>query len=60
MSKKSALRDVAYQDYLIESLRDPAEAAAYLEAAMEEDDAGTFLLALQQVVQARGITDVAR
>jgi probable addiction module antidote protein len=60
MRKKSAPRDATYADYLIESLRNPAEAAAYLEAAMEEDDPATFLLALRQVAQARGMTAVAR
>jgi len=60
MAKTAAPRDVPYQDYLIESLRDPAEAAAYLEAAMDEDDAETFLLALRQVAQAHGMSELAR
>jgi probable addiction module antidote protein len=60
MPEKSAPRDVAYQDYLIESLHDLAEAAAYLETAMEEDDPATFLLALRQVAQAQGMSTVAR
>lgn len=47
-------KSVSYQDYLIESLKDPAEAAGYLNAALEEGDVKAFLLALQNVVQARG------
>ena len=43
-----------YQDYLIESLKDPAEAAGYLNAALEGGDISVFLLALQNVVKARG------
>lgn len=58
MSKRTA--SVPYEETLIDDLRDPAEAAAYLEAAMEETDPAVFLLALRQVVQARGMTAVAR
>ena len=43
-----------YQDYLIESLKDPEEAAGYLNAALEGGDISVFLLALQNVVKARG------
>ncbi len=43
-----------YQDYLIESLKDPKEAAGYLNAALEGGDISVFLLALQNVVKARG------
>lgn len=50
MTKKS----VSYQDYLIESLKDPVEAAGYLNAALEGGDINVFLLALQNVIQARG------
>lgn len=46
-----------YQSYyknLIEDLKDPREAAAYLNAAFEEGDRRAFLLALRNVVEARG------
>ncbi len=46
---------VSYQDNLIDALRDPLEAAAYLNAALEEDSTELFLLALRNVAQARGI-----
>ena len=31
----NARRNVSYQDYLLESLKDPQEAAAYMDAALE-------------------------
>lgn len=43
-----------YQKDLIETLKDPDEAAAYLNAALEEDDRETFLLALRNVAEANG------
>ncbi len=44
----------SYDDYLIESLKDPEEAAGYLNAALEGGDKKVFLLALHNVVKARG------
>lgn len=43
-----------YQKDLIEALKDPVEAAAYLNAALEEGDRETFLLALRNVAEANG------
>lgn len=43
-----------YQEYLIASLRDPREAKAYLNAALEEEDPELFLLALRNVAEAQG------
>lgn len=63
-SKTSSVQDkksVSYQDYLIESLKDPKEAAGYLNAALSGGDIKIFLLALQNVVQAQGgITALAK
>jgi probable addiction module antidote protein len=56
----SATRDMSYDDYLTESLRDPVEAAAYLDAVMELEDAPALLLALRQVTKAHGMAEVAR
>ncbi len=56
----NAPRNVNYQDYLLESLKDPAEAAAYVEAALEMEDPAALLLALRQVAKAHGMADVAR
>ena len=58
MSKKAA--SAAYEEILLEDLKDPAEAAAYLEAALEDVDPAVFLLALRQVAQAQGMANVAR
>ena len=43
-----------YQEDLIKTLKDPQEAAAYLNAAMEEDDQAVFLLAFRNVAEANG------
>lgn len=47
-------KSVAYQNYLLETLKNPEEAAGYLNAALEGKNAAVFLLALQNVVQAQG------
>ena len=44
-----------YQESLLASLRDPEEAAEYLNAALEEDDEEVFLLALNNVAEANGL-----
>ena len=49
-----AKKTTTYQEDLIESLKNPREAAAYLNAAMEEDDRAVFLLALRNVAEAHG------
>jgi len=57
-----AKRTKSYQVILLESLRDPDEAAAYLNAALEddsEDAAELFLLALRNVAEARGMGKLA-
>jgi probable addiction module antidote protein len=52
---------VPYEPHLIEQLRDPAEAAAYLEAAIDEGHEGALMVALRHVAQAQGgIAHVAR
>ncbi|WP_455378077.1 addiction module antidote protein [Petrachloros mirabilis] len=47
-------KSTAYQQNLIESLRDTGEAEEYLNAALEEDDPELFLLALRNVAEAQG------
>lgn len=50
-----------YEPWLIDQLKDPAEAAAYLEAVLEEGDQAALMLALRQVAQAQGgIAEIAR
>src|SRR3989337_3323987 len=43
-----------YQEDLIEALKDPVEAAEYLNAAIEDGDKEVFLLAMRNVAQAHG------
>ena len=43
-----------YQEDLIEALKDPLEAAAYLNASIEDGDREVFLLALRNVTLAHG------
>lgn len=43
-----------YQEDLIESLKNPKEAAAYLNAVIEEGDRELFLLALRNIAKAQG------
>ena len=43
----------SYHSYLIESLKDPVEAAAYLDAVLEDGDLEHILLALKNVAEAR-------
>lgn len=43
-----------YKETLIERLKKPHEAAAYLNAALQEDDLRVFLMALRDVTEAHG------
>jgi len=56
----NAPRDVNYDDYMGEALKDPAEAAAYIEAVMQLDDPASLLVALRHVAKAHGMAEVAR
>ena len=56
----NAPRDASYDDYMGESLKDPIEAAAYVEAVMELDDPAALLIALRYVAKAHGMAEVAR
>jgi probable addiction module antidote protein len=49
-----------YEDTLKTLLTDPDEAAAYLNAALDDGDQEVFLLALRDVADARGMTRTAR
>jgi probable addiction module antidote protein len=52
---------VPYEPWLIERLKDPAEAAAYLEAAIEDGDQAALMIALRDIAKAQGgIARVAR
>ena len=54
----------SYKEFLIETLKDPDEASAYLQAcledALETNEFGPFLLAVRDVAEAQGgITEVS-
>lgn len=59
--RRAVAASVPYEPWLIEQLKDPAHAAAYLEAVIEDGDQGAIMVALRQVAQAQGgIAEVAR
>jgi probable addiction module antidote protein len=51
---RAATPSLPYEDQLIESLKNRNEAAAYLEAAIEDGDQAVLMLALRHVAQAQG------
>lgn len=59
MNKEAILKHTtSYEEELIEDLKDPEEAQAYLEAAFgayeKDGDTGTLLLAMRDVAEAQG------
>ena len=50
--KGRAAPSLPYEGWLIGQLKDPAEAAAYLEAVLEDGDQAAIMLAIRQVAQA--------
>ena len=50
----------SYQDQLIQDLKNPEEAVAYLNAALEESDTTLFLKALRNVAEAHGMKYLAQ
>jgi probable addiction module antidote protein len=49
-----------YENNLKADLRDPFEAAEYLNAALEDGSQEVFLMALKDVANAKGISEIAR
>ena len=43
-----------YREHLLEQLQKPKEAAAYLNAALHDEDPHVFLLALRDIAEAKG------
>jgi probable addiction module antidote protein len=43
-----------YKDHLLEQLQKPQEAAAYLNAALQDEDPHVFLMALRDLTEAKG------
>ncbi len=56
----NAPRDVGFDDYMVEAMKDPAEAAAYIETVIGLDDPAALLMALRHVAKAHGMAEVAR
>ena len=60
-AKKPRPPSVSHEAWLVERLKDPAEAAAYIEAAIEDGDQPALMMALRHVAQAQGgISKIAR
>ena len=60
-AKKAVAPGVPHEPWLIERLKNPQTAAAYLEAAIEDGDQGALMMALRHVAQAQGgVAAVAR
>jgi len=58
---RAVAASVPYEPWLVDQLKDPARAAAYLEAVIDEGDQGALMLALRHIAQAQGgIAQVAR
>jgi probable addiction module antidote protein len=53
-------RDMSFDDYMVQSMKDPAQAAAYIEAVIDLEDPAALLVALRQVAKAHGMAEVAR
>ena len=47
-------RSVSYHDKLIQDLKDPLEAAAYIEVALEENEPKFLSKAIKNVIEAQG------
>jgi len=52
--------DRSHDDYLKAALKDPKEAARYLNAAAEENDPALILTALSQIAKAHGVSKTAQ
>lgn len=50
----------SYKEGLVKDLTDPEEAAAYLNAALEEGSQEAFLLALRDIAEAKGMARISK
>ena len=57
---KKAQRDITYDAELLNGLKDPVEAAAFIEAVMDLNDPDALKLAMRKVAQAHGISEISR
>lgn len=51
---KRIVRTESYREALLEALRDPDQAAHYLNASLQDEDPRVFLMALRDVADAHG------
>jgi probable addiction module antidote protein len=51
---RPTVKTESYRESLLESLRNPEDAAQYLNACLADEDSRVFLLALRDVADARG------
>jgi probable addiction module antidote protein len=59
--KKTVPASVPHKSWLVFRMKDPKQAAAYLEAAIEEGNQGGLMLALRHIAQALGgVAAIAR
>lgn len=56
----NAPRDASWDDHMAEALKDPAEAAAYLDAVLAMDDPDALPVALRHVARAHGMAEISR
>lgn len=49
----------SYKEHLLKALKNPKEAAAYLDACLEDENIHVFLLALKDVAEAKGEGQIA-
>ena len=58
--EKMSKTSINYRNGLLKNLKDTKEAAAYLNAALEDGSQEVFMLALRDVADAKGISDLAK
>jgi probable addiction module antidote protein len=58
--EKMSKTSISYRKGLLENLKDNDEAAAYLNAALEDGSQDVFMLALRDVADAKGISDLSK
>lgn len=60
-ARRGPMPTAPYEDWITGWLRDPKQAGAYLDAALEEGDPAVVMLALRHAAQAQGgIAEIAR
>jgi probable addiction module antidote protein len=58
--EKMSKTSISYRNGLLKDLKDPGEAVAYINAALEDGSQEVFMLALRDVADVKGISDLAK